>query len=98
MKANDCMRAEAVPVYKTQFALTHKTPAASDIHQCMLCTFRACELCMIPEAVCRETSVEFEEALFSEGLDCTVNWALVGVCSICQLVHFLNAGFDKVEG
>lgn len=53
---------------------------------------------MIPEAVCRETSVEFEEALFSEGLDCTVDWALVGVCSICQLVHFLNAGFDKVEG
>lgn len=51
----------------------------------------------IPEAVCGEASVELEEALFSESLDCTVNRALVGVCPIHLLLHLLDTGLHKVK-
>lgn len=52
----------------------------------------------LPEAVSGEPSVELEEALFPEGFHSTVYRALVWVAAIWQLVHLLNASFDKVKG
>ena len=52
----------------------------------------------LPETVSRETSVEFQEALISEGLHSTVNRTLVRVAAVRKLLHFLNACLDKVKG
>ena len=51
-----------------------------------------------PDTVSREASVEFEEALISEGFERAVSWAGVWEFAIGASLHLLNAGLDEVEG